>query len=93
MFEYFILLIILLNTIVLGLKYEGMSENFTNVTEQINDIFTVVFLIEAICKLLGMGKSYFKDGWNLFDFLIVLGSLAFVLAGIVNPEISSGQST
>jgi hypothetical protein len=30
--------------------------------------------MECILKLVGMGNQYFVDGWNRFDFLIVLGT-------------------
>jgi hypothetical protein len=40
-----------------------------------NYIFTGVFTVEAIIKIIGLGfKLYFKDKWNLFDFVIVVGS-------------------
>ena len=41
-------------------------------------MFTAIFLVEAILKLLGLGKKYFHDPWNIFDFLIVLGSSVFI---------------
>jgi hypothetical protein len=31
----------------------------------------VVFLIEAIFKIIGLGKMYFKEGWNCLDFFIL----------------------
>jgi len=41
----------------------------------LNIYFLVVFVIEASFKILCMGKDYFKDGWNVFDFIIVLISI------------------
>lgn len=39
--------------------YEGAAENYTNVLDKINLVFTVVFAMEATLKLIGFGKSYF----------------------------------
>jgi hypothetical protein len=31
--------------------------------------------MEAIMKIIALDKHYFKEGWNIFDLVIVLGSL------------------
>lgn len=31
-----------------------------------------IFIVEAVLKLTAMGARYFRDGWNVFDFLIVV---------------------
>lgn len=36
-------------------------------------------MIEAILKLLALRSFYFKDSWNVFDFLIVIGTFASIL--------------
>ena len=39
-------------------------------------MFTTLFSIEAFIKLYGYGPvNYFRDGWNAFDFVTVVGSL------------------
>ena len=38
--------------------------------------FSATFAIEAVMKLCAMSpKFYFKEGWNIFDFVIVALSL------------------
>ncbi len=38
--------------------------------------FTATFCIEAVIKLMAMSpKYYFQEGWNIFDFIIVVLSL------------------
>lgn len=76
-FEYFINATILLNTVVLTLKWPQMSAKTLSATERINYVCTAIFIFEAIIKLLGLGKNYFKDGWNIFDFIIVVTSIIF----------------
>lgn len=55
--------------------------------EYSNLIFYVVFLLEFIVKLIGLGPaSYFRDGQNMFDFFVMvmstidLGILVYVEA-------------
>ena len=43
-------------------------------------MFSIIFLIECICKLIAMGffmhtNSYLRDGWNWLDFFIVIVSV------------------
>jgi hypothetical protein len=87
-FEYFITATILLNTIVLTLKWPNMSTKTQSATETINYVCTSIFIIEAIIKLLGLGKNYFKDGWNVFDFIIVVSSIIFF-----HPYFKKSKST
>ncbi len=46
--------------------------------------FILFFLLEAIVKMIYLGpKTYFKDGWNRFDFFIVVVSLPSLLAPFI----------
>jgi hypothetical protein len=38
-------------------------------------IFTVIFLVEAILKIIAYGWSYFGTAWNKFDFFVVVASM------------------
>ena len=45
-----------------------------------NIIFTILFIIEMIIKLLGLGlKGYVRDKFNLFDGFIVIVSLIEII--------------
>ena len=45
--------------------------------------FTAAFAVEAVMKLMAMSpKFYFKEGWNIFDFIIV--SLSLLELGLDN---------
>merc|ERR1719495_990246 len=45
-----------------------------------NLVFTVFFTFEFTVKLAGFGfKEYFKDPWNTFDFVIVIGSFLDII--------------
>ncbi|OAF64984.1 hypothetical protein A3Q56_07288, partial [Intoshia linei] len=54
---------------------------YTKVLGYFNIIFTSLFTIECILKLIAFGpKNYFRDAWNIFDFVTVLGSITDVVA-------------
>ncbi len=43
---------------------------------RMNDVFTVVFFIEMVIKMLALGfKTYFTNAWCWLDFVIVAVSL------------------
>ncbi|XP_074629841.1 voltage-dependent L-type calcium channel subunit alpha-1D-like isoform X2 [Acropora palmata] len=74
-FEYFIMLLIALNTLILTMKYYKEPKLYRSILDIFNTIFTFMFTGEAILKLFAFRLNYFRDGWNVFDFIIVLGSL------------------
>ncbi|ETO18456.1 calcium channel, voltage-dependent, L type, alpha 1C subunit isoform 8, partial [Reticulomyxa filosa] len=58
-FENAILVIIVLNAIVLALVWPHMNNHVQDALEILNAIFTVIFSIELLLKLFGLGYSYF----------------------------------
>merc|ERR1712070_706947 len=47
-----------------------------DVLDVFNYVFGLIFILEAILKILGFGfKDYLKDGWNRFDFFLVCASI------------------
>lgn len=71
-----ILALIILNSIVLGLETsDAITQACGGVLEVINVICLVVFTLEVVLKIYLYKGSFFKDGWNLFDFFIVAVSL------------------
>lgn len=47
-------------------------------------VFTSVFTTECILKMGATGTDFFRNGWNVFDFVIVLASLVDLGLEIVN---------
>lgn len=46
----------------------------------LNLIFTVIFTLEFIIRIIAIGVvNYFTDGWNIFDFIVALGSVAGII--------------
>uniref|UniRef100_A0A668AM01 Voltage-dependent L-type calcium channel subunit alpha n=1 Tax=Myripristis murdjan TaxID=586833 RepID=A0A668AM01_9TELE len=73
-FEYVMFVLILGNTLTLAVQHYEQSKLFTSVMDILNMIFTVVFTVEMVVKLLAL-RHYFIDPWNSFDALIVVGSV------------------
>jgi hypothetical protein len=75
-FENFIMGCILVNTVVMCLRKAGMSPDYSMGLEVANYIFAAIFTIEMVLKLIGLGsKAYFNDSWNVFDFVVVWGTI------------------
>merc|ERR1719270_2456606 len=61
------------------LKFNGAPWYFTEILSYFNWVFTLLFTVECAFKLLSFGpKNYFKDSWNTFDFITVVGSIVDV---------------
>ncbi|XP_067122781.1 muscle calcium channel subunit alpha-1-like isoform X2 [Centruroides vittatus] len=85
-FEYAIFILIMVNTLVLAMKYYGQPNVYTQSLDVMNMIFTSVFAFEFLLKLMAFRfKNYFGDAWNVFDFIIVLGSFIDIVYSEVNP--------
>jgi voltage-gated sodium channel len=71
--ERFILIVILLNSLVIfieGFDIDNQRINFS--LELLDQIFTVVFLLELVVKLKTLGtENYFASNWNVFDFILI----------------------
>lgn len=86
-FEYLIFAFIVCNTVVLMMQYYQEPELYTRVLDGFNIGFTAVFFLECILKLIAFKpKNYFIDRWNLFDFIIVVGSIIDITMNEVSSE-------
>lgn len=88
-FEYLMFFLITLNTISLGMQHYGQTAEFSYVSDILNVAFTGIFTVEMFLKLAAFkAKGYFGDPWNVFDFLIVIGSVIdVILSEIDTPGI------
>ena len=79
-FERFIQIAILLNTVTLVIKWYREPGYVNQISEILNNVFTAIFLVEALIRLIGIGvTNYFKENWNRFDFFIALGSVLSII--------------
>ncbi|XP_067640086.1 voltage-dependent calcium channel type A subunit alpha-1 isoform X8 [Eurosta solidaginis] len=79
-FEYFIMMLIVFNTLLLMMKYHNQGEMYEKSLKYINMGFTGMFSVETVLKIIGFGvKNFFKDPWNIFDLITVVGSIVDAL--------------
>ncbi|XP_070594614.1 voltage-dependent L-type calcium channel subunit alpha-1D isoform X2 [Erythrolamprus reginae] len=90
-FEYIMFVLIMLNTLCLAMQHYGQSKLFNDAMDILNMVFTAVFTVEMVLKLIAFKpKGYFSDAWNSFDSLVVLGSIVdIVLSETDNSEDSA----
>uniref|UniRef100_A0AAQ5XGP7 Voltage-dependent L-type calcium channel subunit alpha n=1 Tax=Amphiprion ocellaris TaxID=80972 RepID=A0AAQ5XGP7_AMPOC len=89
-FEYLMFLLIMLNTMCLGMQHCNQSDHVTHLSDMLNVIFTVLFTVEMILKLMAFkAKGYFGDPWNIFDFVIVIGSVVDVILSEIDVTLAS----
>uniref|UniRef100_A0A3Q2ZLU0 Voltage-dependent L-type calcium channel subunit alpha n=1 Tax=Kryptolebias marmoratus TaxID=37003 RepID=A0A3Q2ZLU0_KRYMA len=94
-FEYIMFVLIMLNTLCLAVQHYGQSALFNYVMDILNMVFTAVFTVEMFLKLIAFKpRGYFGDAWNVFDALVVIGSIVdIVLSEIDVSKAVSPQNT
>ncbi|XP_069544532.1 LOW QUALITY PROTEIN: voltage-dependent T-type calcium channel subunit alpha-1I-like [Brachyistius frenatus] len=71
-----IMLAIMLSIITMAIEHHEQPLELTRALEISNEIFTIIFAVEMVMKLLALGPSgYFTDQDNIFDFIIVIVSV------------------
>ena len=86
MFENLVLLIIVVSSIVLLIEnpLDDPNSNLSQTTALLDQIFTFLFLLEAIIKILAFGfistslkgkQAYLFNGWNILDLFVLTSSI------------------
>lgn len=82
-FQRLVIAMILLAGVLAGLETSaGIMAAHGRLLHRLDQVVLAVFVVEIALKLLACGRApwrYFNDGWNLFDFLIVV--LCFLPGG------------
>ena len=81
LFESISITIILANCAVMIVDDPINTTPFFQTSE---NVFLILYSIEMILKIMGMGfifgeKAYLKDSWNILDFVIVISSYPTLL--------------
>lgn len=89
-FEYFIIFIILFNTLLLCMDYLHSPELYGEVINDFNICFVVIFTLECIFKMIAYGFRYFwHENWNKLDLAIVVLSLISLDPKIFNFNVTA----
>jgi len=79
-FDRFFLFLIAINTVFLAMDYDGASDAYVMVLWYANLALTGFFTLEVGLKLFGLGFwEFVRDGWNLFDTLVVVVSYVEII--------------
>lgn len=76
-FQGVVIAVIILSALLIGVKTHDLSENAVALLAILDLGVTVFFVIEITIRFLAYPnkKLFFKSGWNIFDTVIVIGSL------------------
>uniref|UniRef100_A0A3Q2CR14 Voltage-dependent N-type calcium channel subunit alpha n=1 Tax=Cyprinodon variegatus TaxID=28743 RepID=A0A3Q2CR14_CYPVA len=86
-FEYAIMTLIALNTVVLMMKFYGAPTVYESMLKYLNIVFTGLFTLECILKIIAFNPlNYLKEPWNVFDFVTVIGSITDILFTEINNK-------
>jgi len=77
LFQGIVIAVILISALLIGAKTHNLSANAIAVLLLLDVAVTVFFAVEISIRFLACPakKGFFKDGWNVFDSVIVIGSL------------------
>lgn len=74
-FQNSILVVIVINALALGLQtYDGIDREFGDVLTIVDETCLAIFCVEILIRIGAYGsrpQDFFKNGWNVFDFVVV----------------------
>uniref|UniRef100_A0A8B9CGE6 Sodium channel protein n=1 Tax=Anser brachyrhynchus TaxID=132585 RepID=A0A8B9CGE6_9AVES len=83
-FDITIMILICLNMVTMMVETDDQSQLKTDILYKINLVFIVIFTGECVLKMFALRYYYFTIGWNIFDFVVVILSIAgIVLSDII----------
>lgn len=77
-FQVIVTLVILFSSVMVGVGTFDFNNNFAlSILVGLDILITIFFLIEILIRFFAEKKKirFFKDGWNVFDLIIVVSSL------------------
>nr|XP_006986808.2 sodium channel protein type 11 subunit alpha [Peromyscus maniculatus bairdii] len=78
--ELAVTICIIINTVFLAMEHHDMDDAFINLLKIGNWVFTGIFMAEMCLKIIALDPyHYFRHGWNIFDSIVALVSLADAL--------------
>jgi voltage-gated sodium channel len=77
-FDAAILVVIVLNAVVLGAEtYDSVVDEHGGTLHALNDAFLTIFVVELVIRIAACWPrpgEFFRSGWNVFDFVVIVGS-------------------
>ncbi|WP_017024443.1 ion transporter [Vibrio rumoiensis] len=76
-FQLFVIAVILISALTVGAHTYELRPSMESALNIMDMAITIFFLVELVIRYLASDgiRAFFKKGWNIFDLVIVLGSL------------------
>lgn len=76
-FQWIVITVIVVSALLIGAKTHDLPPQAISFISFLDNAVTVFFVVEIVIRFLAFRdkKSFFKSGWNIFDTIIVIGSL------------------
>lgn len=71
-FQVSISIIIVINVISMAFEYYHQPDYYDNIFTIINTVFVTIYGLEIIFKMIGMRQHFFRNPWNVLEFLITI---------------------
>lgn len=74
--ERVLAVLITLNAVVLGLETsQTLMARYGVILETLDHLLLGIFVVEVLTRLIVTGRGFFRDPWNVFDFIVIALSL------------------
>ncbi|XP_070176329.1 voltage-dependent calcium channel type A subunit alpha-1-like [Littorina saxatilis] len=92
-FYWIVIVLVLLNTVSVASEHYKQPDWHTQFLYISEFVFLGLFLCEMLIKMYGLGlRLYFQSSFNIFDCLVIVGSILEVIWAIFKPGSSFGVS-
>jgi voltage-gated sodium channel len=82
-FQITVLTLIIVNAVILGADtFPGVKARFGDILMFTDRVIIYAFVGEIILRILAEREAYIRNGWNVFDFVIVMISLLAATSGL-----------
>ncbi|CAL1286545.1 unnamed protein product [Larinioides sclopetarius] len=71
-FNLIIFTVIAANTTVVGIQFHAKPETVRQIRKIWEAVFTSIYFLEFLIRIIGLRKFYFKDYWNIFSLAILI---------------------
>ena len=69
-------ILLVLNAVILGMEtYPNLMTDYGTYLRTLDAVILYIFVAELLLRLIAGGLRFFKCGWNIFDFIIITGSI------------------
>ncbi|KAF6023135.1 sf3b2 [Bugula neritina] len=91
-FTTFIFAIIIINTALLVLQtFESVAVRADWYFSVIDSVFLGIYILELVLKLYVLRRDYFRDNWNVLDFIIVIVNILDYILPLLFSTLASGK--